>query len=126
MIFDQIPFFDLCQASPDVVDLFGSDPVRIYPGGEAPQGVATPFATFQDIFGDPESYLAGRPDADTFVLLINVYADTQEQLRLATEAIIRAIECHCTMTLGPRFKDPETRKYRVNIDADFINCRGKY
>lgn len=126
MIYDQIPFFSLCANDPDVVDLFGNDPVRIYPFGEAPQGVTAPYATFQDVVGLPENYLAGRPDADTFTLQVNVYADTPEGLRLASEAIIKAIELRCTVTHGQRFKDPDVRKYRVSFDADFVNCRGNF
>lgn len=126
MIFDQIPFFRLCADSPDVVTYFGSSPVRIYPGGEAPQNVAVPYATFQEIVGFPENFLDGRPDADTFTLQVDVYADTQEQLRLAYDAIIHAIECSCTVTHGQRLKEPETRKYRVSFDAEFIVHRGTY
>lgn len=49
------PLFKVCSQDPGVTALLGTDPVRLYPWGEAPQGVAKPYATYQGAAGAPET-----------------------------------------------------------------------
>ena len=68
------PIFAVCSASAQVKALIGSNPVRLYLFGEAPQGVTYPYAVWQSVGGTPENFLAGRPDADSYTTQVDVYA----------------------------------------------------
>ena len=50
------------------------NPVRLYRFGQAPQDVAKPYAVQQTIAGQPENYLGERPDQDTLLVQVDVYA----------------------------------------------------
>ncbi|EPN30837.1 hypothetical protein A245_45243, partial [Pseudomonas syringae pv. actinidiae ICMP 19096] len=49
------PIFAVCAADPAVQALLGTSPTRLYPFGEAPEGVAKPYAVWQVIGGNPEN-----------------------------------------------------------------------
>ena len=42
----------------------GTDPVRFFEFGTAPALEALPYATWQELSGEPVNYLAGAPDSD--------------------------------------------------------------
>lgn len=121
--FEDIPVFKLCRESADCIELFGVSPMRIYLD-RAPQEVEMPYAVYRPIFGIPEHYLGCPPDIDTFTVQIDVYHKTLKLCREAVAAIIGAIECATNdYTWGIQQEDPQTRKSRVSVDADFIVCR---
>lgn len=47
--------------------LIGSNPVRVYAAGEAPQPPTLPYVTWQTISGIPENYLGAAPDMDGYI-----------------------------------------------------------
>jgi hypothetical protein len=118
------PIFQVAAADPGVTALLGTDPVRLYPFGEAPEGTALPYAVWQLVSGSPENYLAGRPDMDGFTLQIDVYAAAGASARAVGEALRNAIELRAHITRwGGESKDKETGRYRLSFDVDWLTPR---
>lgn len=119
------PIFAVCSADPGVVALLGPNPdTRIFSFGEAPEDTIKPYAVWQHISGDPENYLAGRPDADGFSLQVDVYAPTGTAARNIAKAIRDAIELKAYVTSwNGESRDPETKLYRYSFDVDWIVLR---
>jgi len=115
------PIFQVCAASAAVTALLGTPVTRIYPFGEAPQGVALPYAVWQTISGQPENYLGEVPDVDSWSLQIDVYADSATSARNVAKALRDAIEPVAYVTRwGGESRDKETNHYRYSFDVDFI------
>ena len=118
------PIFSICAADAQLTALLGSNPVRLFIFGMAPQGVQKPYAVWQVVSGAPENYLAGRPDAEGHTLQIDVYGDNAGQARSVLAAIENAIELDCYVTrYGGESRDPETKNYRSTMDVDWITYR---
>ena len=118
------PIFEVCKADAAVVALLGSNPLRFYPFGEAPQKVAKPYAVWQQVGGAPENYLAGRPDIDGFTLQIDVYAATGASARAVGAALRDSIELRAHVTRwGGESKDEATGRYRLSFDVDWLTPR---
>ncbi|EKT4469819.1 DUF3168 domain-containing protein [Pseudomonas putida] len=111
----------VCAADPGVTALLGSGvDLRMYPFGEAPEGVLKPYAVWQLVNGSPENYLAGRPDADGFTLQVDVYGTTSKSVRQVRDAIRDAIELRAYVTRwGGETRDPATKNYRASFDVDW-------
>ena len=115
------PIFAVCAASQAVNSLIGGDTLRLYPFGLQDDNVIYPYAVWQNISGEPENYLAQRPDADTFTLQVDVYADTPDQAIAVAAAVRDAIEPHAYITRwGGQEKDSTTKRYRYSFDVDWI------
>lgn len=115
------PIFRVSAADPGVQALLGVSPHRLYPFGEAPEGVAKPYVVWQLVTGSPENYLAGRPDMDGYTLQVDVYAPTASSARAVTEAISHAIELQAYVTRwGGETKDTATKLYRSSFDIDWL------
>ncbi|ULL07774.1 DUF3168 domain-containing protein [Pseudomonas putida] len=116
------PIFQLCSQASAVTALIGSGAnLRLYSFGEAPQDVAKPYAVWQLVNGEPENYLAGRPDADGFTLQVDVYGTTSTSVRQVRDAIRDAIELGAYVTRwGGEARDPTTKNYRTSFDVDWI------
>ena len=115
------PIFQVAAADPGVTALLGAAPTRLYPFGEAPQGVTYPYAVWQSAGGAPENFLAGRPDADSYTTQVDVYADTADSARKVAKALRDAVElvAHVVAWRGDS-RDPETKKYRFSFDVAWI------
>lgn len=117
------PIFDIVSADAAVKALLG-DPVRLYPFGEAPQGVAKPYATYQNIGGGPFNYLNMRPDADNIGLQIDVYGLTGASVTAVSKALNYALETQAYITRwGNENRDPVTKNYHYDFDVEFITDR---
>lgn len=116
------PIFQLCSQAAAVTALLGVGAnLRLYSFGEAPEGVAKPYAVWQLVNGEPENYLAGRPDADGFTLQVDVYGTTSTSARQVRDAIRDAIELRANVTRwGAEGRDPATKNYRTSFDVDWI------
>lgn len=118
------PIFEMAAADPAATALLGSAPVRLYPFGEAPQGVTLPYAVWQLVSGAPENYLAGRPDIDGFTLQVDVYASTGASARAVGAALRDAVELTAHVTRwGGESRDTETGRYRLSFDVDWFVSR---
>lgn len=115
------PIFQVCAASDAIKAVLGVSPTRLYPFGEAPQGVALPYAVWQTVAGTPENYLGTRPDADSYTLQVDVYGSSADSVRNAAQALRDAIEPHAHI-VGWRgeSRDPQTKNYRFSFDVDWI------
>lgn len=116
------PIFPVCAASHEVTALLGSSPVRIYPFGLQDDNIVYPYAVWQNISGGgPENYLNQRPDADTFSLQVDIYADSPDEAMAVARAMRDAIEVKANiMRYGEQGRDPDTLKYRYSFDVDWI------
>ncbi|MBJ7371798.1 hypothetical protein BJN42_11810 [Pseudomonas koreensis] len=115
------PIFAVCAADAAVIALLGAQPTRLYPFGEAPEGVIKPYAVWQLLTGSPDNYLSGRPDIDGYTLQVDVYATTAGDARAVTQAIARAIELKANITRwGGETKDSATKLYRSSFDIDWL------
>lgn len=115
------PIFQVCSQATGVTALLGAGAnLRLYSFGEAPQDVAKPYAVWQLVNGEPENYLAGRPDADGFTLQVDVYGTTSTSVRQVRDAIRDAIELDAYVTRwGGEARDSTTKNYRSSFDVDW-------
>lgn len=114
------PIFKVCAADPAVTALLGISPCRLYPFGEAPEGVEYPYATWQGIGGAPENYLDDRPDMDRISLQVDVWAKTGTSATAVATALRDAIEGHAYITAWRGTStDPETKSKRVSFDVSW-------
>lgn len=118
------PIFEVCKADSTVTNLLGINPTRIWPFGQAPEGVTLPYAVWQLVAGSPENYLSGRPDIDGFTLQIDVYAATGSSARAVGKALRDAIELNAYIVRwGGESRDNETNRYRLSFDVDWLTPR---
>lgn len=115
------PIFSVCYADSSVTALLGTSPCRLYPFGEGTQKPAKPYAVWQTVGGSPENYINDLPDCDTFLIQVDVYADTAASARSVAVALRDAIEpeAHVTSWRGES-KDPETGNYRSSFTVSWI------
>ena len=113
--------FATCAADPAVTALLGTAPVRLFPFGMAPAGVAKPYAVWQQVGGAPENYLTGVPNIDSVTLQVDIYATTITSARAVAAALRDAIEpvAHVVAWRGDS-RDTETGNYRVSFDVDWF------
>lgn len=120
------PIFAVAAATPAVTALIGTNPVRIYLFGEATQATAKPYAVWQMVFGNPENYLAGVPDTDSYGIQIDVYGNTAAQSRNVARALRDAFEAgdqaYVTGWNG-EFKESETNLYRYSFTVEWFVYR---
>ncbi|MBH3412716.1 tail completion protein gp17 [Pseudomonas putida] len=116
------PIFQICSQAAGVTSLLGVGAnLRLYSFGEAPQDVTKPYAVWQLVNGDPENYLAGRPDADGFPRQVDVYGATGTSVRQVRDAIRDAIELRANVTRwGGEGRDPTSKNYRTSFAVDWI------
>jgi hypothetical protein len=118
------PLFQACAADTAVQAVLGSDPVRLYPFGEAPAGVIRPYAVWQVIGGSPGNYLGDRPDMDGYSLQVDVYAETDVSVYAAAVALRDVIETRAYITAWRgESRDPATHSYRYSFDVDWLASR---
>ena len=118
------PIFMLCAADPFVTELLGTNPVRLFMFGMAPQNVQKPYGVWQVISGSPERYLAGRPDTEQHLLQIDVYSDNASEARTVLAAIEHAVELHSyVVRYGGESRDSETFNYRSSMDVSWHTYR---
>jgi len=115
------PINAVCALDAGVIAALGSAPQRLYPFGDAPQDGQKPYAVWQTIGGDPENYLAGRPDTDGYTLQVDVYATAGKDARAVAKAIRDAIELKAyIIRWGGESRDPSTKNYRYSFDVSWI------
>lgn len=119
------PVFATAAASPAVTALLGSNPVRLYLFGEAPQNVTKPYAVWQTVSGFPYNKLHDVPGADHYTLQIDAYALNASSARAVAEALRDAIEPTAYVVIWRgESKDVATGNYRYSFDVDWTLNRG--
>jgi hypothetical protein len=115
------PIFEICSASLAVTALIGTNPVRLFPFGLAPQEVQTPYVLWQNVGGSPENYLGSLPDADGYSIQIDVYGVNASDVTNVALAIRDAVEPGAYITgWGNTNRDFATGLYRYNFTVDFL------
>ncbi|UFP98551.1 DUF3168 domain-containing protein [Pseudomonas fitomaticsae] len=115
------PIFTVCAAAPAVTALLGTNPTRLYPHGEAPEGTAKPYAVWQVVSGSPINYVNGVPDTDRYGLQVDVYADTASTAASVVTTMRNAIAQHAYITgFGVDAKDKDTHNYRKGFDVAWL------
>lgn len=116
--------FQILNASVQVRLLLGSNPLRVYPWGRAPQNVRKPYAVYTVYNAIPENYLDSVPDIDNKGTQIDIYADNAESLNNCFMAIRDAIEptAHMLSYSTPN-QDAETDLYTGRMEFDFWEDR---
>lgn len=116
--------FATLKVAAGVTAIFGANPVRIYPQGEAPQGVALPYATQQLVGGQPENYLESRSDMDNARVQFDVYAVDAKAARAGAAAIRAALEgIGYVVSFNTDGRDPDTNNARYSFDMEFHTAR---
>lgn len=116
-----VPFFTVCKADPTVQALLGGVLPRIFPFGEAPQGVLKPYVVYQWVGGEPFNMLNCRPDADSSDLQIDVYGLTTQSSTDVAKAIRYAVELNCNITsYRGTSREEDTKLYRTSFDLTWL------
>lgn len=116
--------YQTLTANPTVVAMVAN---RIGRHGVIQQTETRPYITWQIVLGQPYDNLSSPPCGDFTTVQIDCYcggtkADEDiERLALAVRAALDAAGVHNRVTVNNR--DPDTKLYRVGIDADFITNR---
>lgn len=120
------PLYTTLQASADVRALLGARP-RLWQFGEAPaidpqsRATQTPYATWLLVAAAPFNTLSESPDRDRQTLQIDLWGNTETEVRAAAAAVRAQLETvtHC---LGFRTlpRDEKTRLFRVSLDFDWL------
>lgn len=116
--------FEMVKNDPGVIALLGSNPLRFFPFGSAPQDTNATYAVWQTISGNPANILKGRPKTDEWSVQVDVYGKTAESVRKTANAIIYAIEEQTYITsIRGEDRDPETKFYRYSFDVQIFQSR---
>lgn len=102
----------------DVEAIVGSPP-RVYRHGEAPQGVARPYVTWQLVSGSPDNTLSELPLVDRIVVQVDCWHPDDAGVEALATAVRDALELHGHMTavlLDQR--EPDTKLYRIAMQFD--------
>lgn len=110
--------FEILSNETEVTSLFGTNPVRIYPG-RAPQNVVKPYAVYSVYNANPENYLDGIPDIENKGVQINIYSNSYSNLEDCFLAIRDALEPHAHMiSYTTPDVDSDTNLYSARMEFD--------
>lgn len=114
--------FPLLSAASAVTALIGTNPVRAYRHGQAPQGVEAPYVTWSVPGGAPENTFEGAA-GDVWRVQVDCWSDDDTEVETLAEAVRTAIEpsAHLTDYLADE-QDPSGR-FRISFAFDFIKSR---
>ena len=112
--------------TPAVQAVLGSSPTRFFHFGQAPKGVALPYAVWQFISAEPANTLCGAPEIQRETMQIDVYAAESQGTApalAAAQQLLQALQPHGYITsLRSHGQDPDTKCWRVGMDfARFVD-----
>ena len=117
------PIFAIIKADGDVTALLGTDPVRFFPFGQAPDDAEMPYAVWQTISGAPENHLSGVPNIDSWMVQVDVYAEKGSTARTVAEALRDALEPAAYITAWRGETKEDDNIFRYSFDVDFLTAR---
>lgn len=115
--------FRVLAADPAVTDLIGTNPVRCFPHGQAPQGVAYPYVTHMAPSIRPINSLdSGGAPADTALVQVSIWSSNAGGAVASADQVYRAVRAaleadHDIEDVRDMGKDPETGSYRIDLDV---------
>lgn len=115
------PVFTIAAANLGVTNVLGSNPVRFWPFGKAPQNEARPYAVYQIVYGTPDNSLACQPSIDNWGVQIDAYAKTVTDARNVAAALRDAFELTYNYVTAWNGEDWEvsTGLFRVSMTIEF-------
>lgn len=116
------PVFALVSTDADCAAQLGAgDACRCYPFGDAPVDLTAAYVTWFTFAGEPENTLDDAPPSDRFVGQIDVWAESPAAVVAAARPVRAAIERFGqVIAYNPSDRDPETGRYRMSFDAEFV------
>lgn len=115
--------FPILLADSNCRAVLGSSPMRVFPHGSAPQGVAYPYVTYSAASITPINSLdMGGAPADTTLVQVSIWSsntgDGPTSLEAAYRAVRAALEAgHDIEAVRDMGKDPETGSLRIDLDV---------
>lgn len=121
------PVFTLAAGSAAVTALLGTNPVRVWPFGMAPQNETRPYAVHQLIYGSPENSMSCAPDIDNTGIQLDAFAKTASEAREVANALRDAFEAahNQVVAWNGETKDVPTGLFRVSMTVEFWTNRGQ-
>jgi hypothetical protein len=119
------PVFSIAAANAGVTAVLGTNPVRLWPFGKAPQNETRPYAIQQLIYGNPDNSLSCVPSIDNFGVQIDAYAKTVTEARNVAAALRDAFEETYNHVVSWNGEDWEvsTGLFRVSFTVEFWTDR---
>lgn len=115
------PVYQTLRASSAVKTAVGD---RIGRHGEIEQDATRPYITWQIVSGNPYDVLSSAPCADFTTVQIDCYHPTDAGAAALAVAVRDALDAAFTVNrVVVNLREPETRLYRVGMEADFITQR---
>lgn len=115
--------FQLIKQSPACTAVLGTNPVRFFEFGSAPQLEQLPYATFQVINGAPFNKLSGPAAADQITYQIDAWAKSASEIKALADAIREAIEGSGYIAFFNTGKDDESGLFRYTARFQSIHLR---
>ena len=107
--------------TPEIQAFVGSDPVRIFDFGIAPQGTEAPYIAFNQVADSPYDQLSGAACADLSTMQIDIYSKGREEVR-EMAVIVKSIfdkKLMCNRLVF-QTRETDTLLYRICIEVDVI------
>lgn len=119
-----LPTVFMTLQTPAVLAIVGGTPVRIFRHGAAPQDTEKPYITWFEVAGQPYDQISGTPCGD----FDSVQIDCWSKLDLQVEQLARAVRDALDLAgianrLVVNLRDPDTKIFRIGLEADFITSR---
>lgn len=116
--------FDILNKSNPVKALLGSNPLRVYPWGRAPENPRLPYVVYTMYSASPENYLGTRGDIDRKSVQVNIYADTAARNTSCFNAIRNSLEGKAYLTTYRANEvDEDKDTYSTIMEFDFWESR---
>lgn len=97
---------------------------RIGRHGEIPQEELRPYIVWQIVTDAPHTHLSGPPPSDFMTVQIDCYHLADGGVETLAAAVRAALDAALIVNrIVVNNRDPDTRLYRVGLDADFITQR---
>lgn len=117
------PIFQTLNVA-DIRAFVGSQPVRIFDFGFAPDGTVYPYITFQQVSGQPFEQISGLPCADRDVVQVDCWAKNRTEVRQLARIVQNVFEAAgqgCRL-IGQGY-EVDTQVYRVAFEVDWLVSR---
>lgn len=113
------PIYPLLKASPAVTAILGTNPMKCYRHGIAPQGTVAPYVAWMVIAADPENQLSALPRTDRWTMQIDCYDPTDGGVETLAQAVRDALEPTMHLTGMPiDQKEADTALFRIALQFD--------
>lgn len=122
MIYPKI--FELVKNDPQVQLYLGTNPVRFFPFGYAPQDTKLTYAVWQTVSGTPANTLKCAPKGDDWSIQVDVYGSSVQDVRKAANALILKIQdTYWVTSIRGESRDFETKLFRYSFDVQLLQLR---